>query len=925
VASSQQPSQLPPPKPDPLDWDADFYLNEDETACGSDPADAGSVPANSGIIYNGTPNHYPDKVKTDANGNALGFYLLPDCLNPDDDQDLMLDDCEQKIIDASATDAITSVAQVLPAADFDGDGVSNLVECQNGTDPTLAPAAEFELTVVGEDYNRWLPGYGRVLTIQARWEDGTPPASALFSLQATSKLAGRAENDPAPVANAALPMAAVSYPSWYQYYGFDFGLTPDNPAVNSAVHAFEQGPLAVAGVNGTYTVYLQCWDYGGRTKLVVSHPTDANIRSELWIPKGSGNNGIGSAWQYDSDADNRLPANEDKDAIISENWQLKEIDISAYAGQTVRFAFYHQAARDGNDNPSESSGWLVDEVKLATRDAVSKQDLALSDLGWTQWAEQSAAGIWQIGTLAQPPGTGPQSCYRPIPEQYDQLCAATVLGADYPAATDSRLVSAQLTLAPAAAQQQLYLRFMHWYSYAMLDAGTVQISVYDQAAGQWSDWQNLAKFKNHTGIGTPLGDDFNNFEEYRGILYIPSGGSQLAHMRLNPFRQDLFVRAEGFDDAAGDPYRPFDPPPDGYGNYYPFRLGLALKNAGVDVHNITGWGHDATGDGSFFSYYTAGSVTVTPPLRKLIQGTDTGWAEHWPKREWEFKMAGDAAAPWVPITAWDGANQSLSLAVSYEGASADGAYLIRRPLPHINTVIMRHDRTSPSAVSNKDGYINFLTAAAPGYLNADGTRVWEWDQKGHASTNSTTDHPTMYGYATTYQVPLDHYFGDRPYLEGTVWTGSGFTADPVIDGKLAPLSKVEDQYDALAPIDGALGDEPDAFWDGDRRTKDQAGWYDAAGRVSPFDIDGNGYVELPAATDPDADNFDRQHDLNGMPYTKARVLKHTASHEMVHAIAGPPHSYIETCLMYDISNNWNKDNYISEEIRTLLRIHNLKR
>jgi hypothetical protein len=62
-----------------------------------------------------------------------------------------------------------------------------------------------------------------------------------------------------------------------------------------------------------------------------------------------------------------------------------------------------------------------------------------------------------------------------------------------------------------------------------------------------------------------------------------------------------------------------------------------------------------------------------------------------------------------------------------------------------------------------------------------------------------------------------------------------------------------------------------------------------------------------------------------VPYTKARVLKHTASHEMVHAIAGPPHTYIETCMMYDISNNWNKDNYISEEIRSLLRIHNLKR
>jgi hypothetical protein len=45
----------------------------------------------------------------------------------------------------------------------------------------------------------------------------------------------------------------------------------------------------------------------------------------------------------------------------------------------------------------------------------------------------------------------------------------------------------------------------------------------------------------------------------------------------------------------------------------------------------------------------------------------------------------------------------------------------------------------------------------------------------------------------------------------------------------------------------------------------------------------------------------------------------------VHAIAGPPHSLIETCMMYEFSNNWNKDDYISEEIRIRLQVHNIKR
>ena len=56
-------------------------------------------------------------------------------------------------------------------------------------------------------------------------------------------------------------------------------------------------------------------------------------------------------------------------------------------------------------------------------------------------------------------------------------------------------------------------------------------------------------------IQHPLGDDFSNFEEYRGIVYTPTIGGNLTHIRLDPFRKDLFIRAQGFGDAPGDPYR----------------------------------------------------------------------------------------------------------------------------------------------------------------------------------------------------------------------------------------------------------------------------------------------------------------------------------------------------------------------------------
>ena len=275
--------------------------------------------------------------------------------------------------------------------------MTNLQECIDGTDLTQAPASDFQLTIsdIGDskEYNDWLPEFGRVLRIEAKMVGDMAPTSALFSLQATSNYPGRAVNDPPKSI-----LAVDRYPAWYQFNGFDFGLTATNPATDATIHSFAQGPLTVPGTvistaptEVVYVVYLQCWDYGARTMLVVRHPTDAAIRSEIWVPKGSGANGIGSAWEYDNNPTRRLDANADIDKII--------FDTST---------------------------------------------------------------------------------------------------AIYPA---------------------------------------------------------------------PLGDDFNNFEEYRGILYYPAEVMEsppeeriLKHQRLNPNRKDLFIRAEEFDDAAGDPYRPFDPP-----------------------------------------------------------------------------------------------------------------------------------------------------------------------------------------------------------------------------------------------------------------------------------------------------------------------------------------------------------------------------
>jgi hypothetical protein len=59
----------------------------------------------------------------------------------DTDEDGLPDDLEQQIIDDDPNDGIVGYGDVLPGDDYDGDGESNQVEYDNGTDPTDARSA----------------------------------------------------------------------------------------------------------------------------------------------------------------------------------------------------------------------------------------------------------------------------------------------------------------------------------------------------------------------------------------------------------------------------------------------------------------------------------------------------------------------------------------------------------------------------------------------------------------------------------------------------------------------------------------------------------------------------------------------------------------------------------------------------------------
>jgi parallel beta-helix repeat protein len=690
---------------DTFDKDGDNYHNEDETACGSDPLDNTSMPANTrGAAWptdDKDPNFRLNRVKKDASGKIIGSYLWPDLLNPDDDLDGLPDLWEEQyFLTKTGADRY---------ADPDNDTFTNFEEYRNGTHPLVPQAVGFSMTIP----DGWLPTYQGVLRVAATWTGGgTPPPTVYFSLKETSAYPGRAVNDPDPA------ITRTNYPSGYQYHGYDFGLTTD-PSAPPATPSYSQGPVAVNGT-GVYEIYIQSWDYGGRTRVVVGNqPTDPAYMAEMWVPMGSGKNGIGSAWQYSNNGD--LDANADTDQIVF-----------------------------------EKSG------------------------------------------------------------------------------------------------------------------------------------------------KAPVGDDFSNFEEYRGIVYTENG--TLQHKRLNPNRKDLFIRGEGFSDA------------------YPFAIGNALANAGIDVHDTTLWGHDATEDRSFFTTYRRGTITGIQRTDSgaFVTGTDTEWASTWPSQEWEFRLDADGATAdaWVPVSRWISGGE-LYLGFAYPGTGTGGTYAIRKPVPHINVLIVRNDTVTRGFFSWEDGHIRFVGVSKPGDLFVEGARQWAWSTKGYSRTQNTLNQPFMYGAAAPIQYALEQYFADKPYIDGMTWTGNGWTGR---DGKLQPLNRVEDQNDNMQMDeneDALLGGGMLGQLDGDCRTDNKDTW-SSSEQVSPFDINNNGKVELPFASDPnqvrESDEYDLRH-----------VWIHTITHEICHALAGDSHSSDPRCLMYGWSTDWKRQDFLSDGYRALLRVHNIKR
>lgn len=202
---------------------------------------------------------------------------------------------------------------------------------------------------------------------------------------------------------------------------------------------------------------------------------------------------------------------------ISKVWCPLELDVTQYKGKFVRIGFLHKDYHDAVGN-HESSGWYVDDVKIAERDILlfdifQKEDF---ESNWDNWWWNGwwvSNGVWEVGEPGTPPG----------PPCSEPNCAGTVLDGTYPIYTDSRLISPKIDL--PSDSFLIRLRFCHWFSYATEyyedDYGQVQIQTFEN--GVWSSWTGLHTVTEYSTVWSPLEKDLTDYAGKRvriGFLHV---------------------------------------------------------------------------------------------------------------------------------------------------------------------------------------------------------------------------------------------------------------------------------------------------------------------------------------------------------------------------------------------------------------------
>lgn len=142
-------------------------------------------------------------------------------------------------------------------------------------------------------------------------------------------------------------------------------------------------------------------------------------------------------------------------------------------------------------------------------------------------------GSWEVGT----PTAGPVGAYS------GSDCAGTVLAGNYPSDASSYLMSPTIVLPTIEADEELVLRFWHWFAFGGYDYGIVQICE-ETSPGVWSSWNSLASYSSSGGgvWSYPLVD----LSAYAGkkvrIAYYLSNSGNYGYVGLGWYIDDIAIQ-----------------------------------------------------------------------------------------------------------------------------------------------------------------------------------------------------------------------------------------------------------------------------------------------------------------------------------------------------------------------------------------------
>jgi hypothetical protein len=169
---------------------------------------------------------------------------------------------------------------------------------------------------------------------------------------------------------------------------------------------------------------------------------------------------------------------------------------------------------------------------------------------------------------------------------------------------------------------------------------------------------------------------------------------------------------------------------------------------------------------------------------------------------------------------------------------------------------------------------------------------------------------TTYGVNTrTFQPSVTFFFDDAPYQDG-----GGAVGESELLESTTQTNMVEDKNDNGERDGGENSVVNDQILDGDRYLLDGLLTHD----LSTFDIDKDGFVELPVVANPGSLVKDT---LDSNESTRAQVTKHVLTHEVAHAL-GAPHTTVDTDLMFNLTTDFRRDGQFSVDAKQSFKIHN---